>query len=399
LLNYKETYDFIKNEFDKLALEIEIVRLEDAVNRTLAEDVIADVNLPPFDNSAVDGLAVKFADNVRSWNISYEVSAGNYSEMADGESTIIMTGAKIPPKFDTIIPLEDYTVNENTAVLNENISVKKGQNVRYKASDISEFEIVVDKNTFLTERNIAAIAACGKSDLKVYKKLKFAVLATGDELIPISQRPTNDKIRVSNNYGLTAAITLSHQIGINCGFVNDDYETTRKSFKKLMESDADIIITTGGVSVGKYDYVKKIFTKLGVEEIFWRANIKPGKPIFFGKFSSGEKTQLVFGLPGNPVSCLVNFDIFIKPNIIDKFGMAQQIRLKAELLNDVKKNDGKRHFVRGLIKRENGNYFISSQLSQSSGNLVGFNKSNCLIELAEDIRNPKRGDIVECILI
>lgn len=399
MISYKEAYDLIKDNFDKLALEIERVKLEDAVNRTLAENVIADINLPPFDNSAVDGLAIKFTENVNTWKISNEVSAGNYSEMAESEATIIMTGAKIPPQFDTVIPLEDYSIRNNIATLNPNISLRHGQNIRSMASDISQSEIVVNKNTFLTERNIATIAACGKSELKVYKKLKFAVLATGDELIPINKIPENDKIRVSNNYGLTAAIKASHNTGINYGFVNDDYQTTKKYFKSMLESEADIIITTGGVSVGKFDYVKKIFAELGVEEIFWRANIKPGKPIYFGKTANKEKTKLVFGLPGNPVSCMVNFDIFIKPNINEKFGATQQIRVKAELLNDIRKIDGKRHFVRGHIRRENGVYFISSQLSQSSGNLVGFNKSNCLIELDEDTRNLKRGEIVECILI
>ena len=399
MISYKDAYALIENEFYNLPIEVEVVEIENAVNRTLAENIIADVNLPPFDNSAVDGLAIKYDENDCEWEISNEVSAGNFSEMLESDSVIIMTGAKVPPHFDTVIPLEDYSISHNIAKLNRDIIIKKGQNIRRMASDIAEMEVVLNKNTFLTPRNISAIAACGKSKVLVYKKLNFAVLATGDELISIDQKPINDKIRVSNNYGILAAVEQSYQVGINYGFINDNYEATKKSIFKLLESDADIIITTGGVSVGKFDYVKEIFEELGVEEIFWRSNIKPGKPIFFGKHLKGSKTQLVFGLPGNPVSCLVNYDVFVKPNTITKYGMDKQIRVKAELKNDVRKNDGKKHFVRGRINRENDKYLVTSNFSQSSGNLVGFSQSNCLIELVEDVRNPLKGDIVECILI
>jgi molybdopterin molybdotransferase len=399
LLSYKESYDLIYREFNNLELQTETVLLEEALGRTLAEDIIADVNLPPFDNSAVDGLAIKYDSNIQEWQISGEVSAGNYSVFEGSDSVLIMTGAKLPPQFDTIIPLEDYSIFDNSAKLNDNVTLKKGMNIRPKASDVSESEIVVQKKVFLTPRNIAAIAACGKSELRVYKKIKIAILATGDELIPINEKPTDDKIRASNNYGLTFAVNDIHQEGINYGFINDDYEATKTKLMELLASDAEIILTTGGVSVGKFDYLKDIYSELGVKEIFWRAYIKPGKPIYFGKYYDGQRVKIIFGLPGNPVSCMVNFDVYIKPNIMMKYGLSEQIRIQAKLLNDIKKRDAKRHFVRASILQENSEYFVTSQLSQSSGNLAGFSKSNCLIELEEDIRNPAKGETVECILI
>ena len=399
MLSFKESYDLIYSEFNNLELKIGTVLLEDAQGRTLAEDVIADVNLPSFDNSAVDGLAIKFAENVREWNISAEVSAGNYAEIEGNDSVLIMTGAKVPPQFNTVIPLEDYIINNNTAKLNDSVTLKNGINIRPKASDVSKTEIVVSKNIFLTPRKIAAIAACGKSEIKVYNKLIVAILATGDELIPISEKPTGDKIRVSNNYGLTAAVNALHQKGINYSFINDEYEATKNKIMGLIDSDADIILTTGGVSVGKFDYLKEIYSELGVKEVFWRANIKPGKPIYFGKFDNGQKVKLIFGLPGNPVSCMVNFDIYLKPNIIMKYGMPKQVRVRAKLLNNIIKRDAKRHYVRACFERKKSEYFVTSQLSQSSGNIAGYSKSNCLIELTEDIRNPVNGEIVECILI
>ena len=399
MISYNEAYSLIQNEFTRLELGTELIKIENAENRTLAENIIADINLPSFDNSAVDGIAVCYNEKKREWAVTDEVSAGNYAEISSGESVLIMTGAKIPTKFDTVIPLEDYTIENGIAKLHDNIILKRSSNIRAKASDVAVGDLVILKNTFLSPRNIAAIAACGKTQIKVYKKLNVGILATGDELIPIDEKPIDDKIRVSNNYGLTAAVNSVHQNGINHGFVNDDYDLTKEKISELINSDSDIILTTGGVSVGKYDYVRDIFKEFGVEEIFWKANIKPGKPAYFGKINTNKKTKLIFGLPGNPVSCMVNFDIYIKPNITKKYRMKQQLRIKATLTNNVRKKDGKRHFVRGEISFKNGEYSVTSQFSQSSGNLVGFSLSNCLIELNEEIRNPQTGDIVECIMI
>ena len=159
----------------------------------------------------------------------------------------------------------------------------------------------------------------------------------------------------------------------------------------------DILITTGGVSVGKYDYVKEIFSELGVDEIFWKVYIKPGKPIFFGKYENNGMSKLIFALPGNPVSSLVNFDVLVKPSILKKYSQPQPLKFKAILKNDIKKNDTKRHFVSGIID-VNKNEVITHS-SQSSGNLAGFSKSNCLVEINEKTLNPKNGDIVECIMI
>ncbi len=401
MLSYYEAFALIEEQFEKLEVETEIISLADSVNRTVAENIIADMNLPPFDNSAVDGIAIKYTKGIEEWELVGEISAGNYKsfELRENQAVSIMTGAKVPIICDTVIPLEDYDVSGDGMKMNEDAKFKKGMNIRPKASDVSEGEIVVPKFTHLSPRNIAAIAACGKSRIAVMKKLKFAILSTGDELVPVNEVPTGDKIRASNNLGLSGAVIEVHQVGNDYGFIADDYETTKNKIKEMLNSDADIIITTGGVSVGKFDYVKNIYAELGIEEIFWRAYIKPGKPAFFGKFSSGKKTKLVFGLPGNPVSCMVNFDVYIKPNIIKKFGMKPQVRIFAKLMNDIRKKDGKRHFVRGKIIREDGKYFFTSHLSQSSGDLSGFSSSNCLVEVKEDTLNPRKGDVVECILM
>ncbi|MCB9208072.1 MAG: molybdopterin molybdotransferase MoeA [Ignavibacteriales bacterium] len=397
MLSFLEACIIIENEILNFEINCEKVSIEDAINRTIAESLIADVDLPSFNNSAVDGIAVKYEDGTTKWKISDEISAGNFNDSEYKDSVEIMTGAKLPEIFDTVIPLEDYRMINDSAVLNENAKICKGMNVRYKASDAKVNEVIISKNTFLTARNISGAVSCGSSEINVYKKLIFGILATGDELIPINETPKDDKLRVSNNYGLSAAVTLIHQQSINFGFINDDYNKLKNKLKEMLKSECDILITTGGVSVGKYDYVKEIFSELGVDEIFWKVYIKPGKPIFFGKYENNGMSKLIFALPGNPVSSLVNFDVLVKPSILKKYSQPQPLKFKAILKNDIKKNDAKRHFVSGIID-VNKNEVITHS-SQSSGNLAGFSKSNCLVEINEKTLNPKNGDIVECIMI
>jgi len=167
-----------------------------------------------------------------------------------------------------------------------------------------------------------------------------------------------------------------------------------------LSSNIDILITTGGVSVGKFDYVKEVFEELGVEIIFWRASIKPGRPIVFGSFKSGNHSILVFGLPGNPVSSLVNFEIFIRENIIKLYNQPKREYFEAVLQNNLKKRDKKRHFMRGVLAiKTDGTYEVSSEFSQSSGNLVEMSKANCLMVIEEETINPAKGSVVKCMMI
>jgi len=402
MISYSEARELIDKEFENFPLSIEETELENSLNRTLAENVYADVNLPPFNNSAVDGIAVKFNDATKEWNIAGEISAGNFSDIKIGESSavMIMTGAKVPEFCDTVIPLEDYVVNENKVLLNTDAKFKIGMNIRKQASDVKEGEVVLQKGLQLNPRNIAAAASCGKSKLKVYSKLKFAVLATGDELIDVSEKPSGDKIRISNTFGLCSAIEDLWQTSENHGFIVDDRKTLTEKIKNILSSENDILITTGGVSVGKFDYLKDVCAELGVKEIFWRAFIKPGKPAYFGKYEKNDKSILIFGLPGNPVSCMVNFDVYIRPNIISKYYLSEIEFIPAKLENDIRKNDKKRQFIRGNIRKDiNGMYAVTSNISQSSGNLVGFSSSNCLIIIEEEKLSPKKGEVVKCMMI
>lgn len=399
MISYNEASELIREAFNKLILETKTVSLENALHRTLAKDIISDINLPPFDNSAVDGYGIIFDQNMTELKIIGEISAGNYKEfkLIESGAVKIMTGAKIPDGVTAVIPIEDVTVEGDKIKLLPNVKFHAGMNIRKMGSDIKENEIAVNKRTFLKPRHLAAVASCGKSELHVYKKLKFALLATGDELIAVNEKPQNDKIRISNTYSLMGEILENHQTVADYGFVKDDKSQIKEKVKQMLDSDADIILTTGGVSVGEYDYLKTIFLELGVAQIFWRAYIKPGKPAYFGVHKKNDKMKLIFGLPGNPVSSQVNFKVYIKENIRRLYGMNPTETVKAELINDLRKKDKKRHFMKGLLTKVNDKYYVTSTISQSSGNLVEMSKANCLIIVKEEQLNPKKGEFVECI--
>ncbi|HED08881.1 MAG TPA: molybdopterin molybdenumtransferase MoeA [Ignavibacteria bacterium] len=399
MLSYKEAFSLIKEQFQNLNLETETVKLEDSLHRTLAEDIVSDINLPPFDNSAVDGYAVQFDASINEWEIIGEISAGNFKEynLLKNQTIKIMTGAKIPEICTAVIPIEAVEVHNRKIKLSAGSRYLDGMNIRRKKSDIAEGVTAVEKGTFLKPRHLASIASCGKSEIRVYKKLKFGILATGDELIPVNEKPEGDKIRVSNVYSLLGEVLALNQEAINFGFINDDKEKIKEKINNILNSDIDILLTTGGVSVGEYDYLKDIFEELGVKKIFWRAFIKPGKPCYFGIFNKNNKTKLVFGLPGNPVSSQVNFKVYIKENINNLFGIQNIGQIKAELLNDLRKKDKKRCFMKGILKKEKDEYFVTSKFSQSSGNMVELSNANCLIVIEEEHLNPKKGERVNCI--
>lgn len=400
MINYNEAIEIIKSEIEKLNLQTEEVDLFESLNRILAENVIADVDLPPFDNSAVDGYAIKFSDRTQ-WNIIGEISAGNYSSftLTENDAVLITTGSKLPLNADTIIPIEDVEVNGNKLSLKQISFVKKGMNIRTQGNDLKKNEIAVHRYTKIDSKTIAVLASCGKERVKVYSKLKAAILATGDELIPINEKPEGDKLRVSNIYSLYAALKEMNHAVINLGFTKDVKEIITQKIKTALGLNIDLLITTGGVSVGKYDFLKEVFEEQGVKEKFWKVNIKPGKPIYFGIYEKDERKILVFGLPGNPVSSLVNFYVFIKPAIEFLFKQNPLNKVKAVLQNNLKKKDGKRHFARGVIYQGNNEWKVTSEFSQSSGNLVEMSRANCLIILEEEKTNPTEGEIVECIMI
>lgn len=400
MITHTEALEIIQKEFHKISLRTEEVDILDSINRILAEDVIADVDLPSFDNSAMDGYAVIFSAR-NEWNIIGEVSAGNYSSIIldENDAVVITTGSKIPINADTIIPLEDLVVDKNIIRLKPDTFFRKGMNIRTKGNDLQKGQIAVKRFAKIDAKTITALASCGKTRVTVFNKLTAAILATGDELLPINEIPFNDKFRVSNTYSLYSAVKEVNHLPIMLGFVKDDKDVLRQNIKDALGMGIDFLFTTGGVSVGKYDFLKDVFEDEGVKKIFWGVNIKPGKPFYFGIYEKDERKVFVFGLPGNPVSALVNFYVLIKPAIDFIFHQNKINTVTAVLQNDLIKKDGKRHFSRGILYKDNDEWKVSSLFSQSSGNLVEMSRANCLIIIEEESRNPVKGEKAECILI
>lgn len=401
MISFSQANEIIFNTLKTLELKTEYTGILDAPGRTLAEEVTSDVDLPPFDNSAMDGFAVKYNPGIRSWSIKGEIQAGHYTDFsADFISTVsIMTGSRLPEGFDTVIPIEDVFVREDNVILNTNARFTQGMNVSKRGQDLRKGQTALKKGTFLKAPQIAALAACGRAEVKVYEKLKIGVLATGDELTEIDRAPEGDKIRASNLYSVLSAVKETGMVPVNCGIAGDDKEEIRMAVKSALDK-CDVLVTTGGVSAGKFDFVKEVFSSLGIKILFHKVNIKPGKPVLFGLREGEGRLQPVFGLPGNPVSSLVTYYLFVKANIMKSFGLGEQIPSRAVLKSSIKKTDSKRHFVRGFVSRDElGEISAVPVGQQSSGNLVQMGMSNCLIVIEEERLNPQEGDEVECIMI
>ncbi len=403
MLSYTEALKIIKENFNLLQDKIVEVRILDSVNHILAENVYADINMPPFDNSAVDGYGVNYNSEIEEWELIGEESAGNYIDIfVDEKSTVnIMTGGQVPNSCTTVVPLEDVIIEKNRVKLKNDVSIHDGMNIRRLGENIRRGDLAISKNTMISTHKISLLAACGKSKVKVYKPLKVGVLSTGDELVDVNKVPTGDKIRATNLYSIIALLKKYHFESVNLGFVNDDRNKILKKVREALDSDIDILLTTGGVSVGKYDYLKEIFEELRVERKFWRAFIKPGKPIYFGTYNGNEKLKLVFGLAGNPVSSFVNYYVYLLPAFESKFGIQLTEKFNAKLLTSIKKKDAKRHFIRGEFgySFEENCFEVKRAGSQSSGNMVGLSDSNCLMIFEEEKRMMNKGEIVECIRI
>jgi len=401
MIRYNDALKKVKNEFNKLKLKNEKVELLNSINRILAEDIYADTDQPKFTNSAMDGYAINYVKGINEWNIIGEISAGGFKNyrVKPGEAVLIMTGSRIPSGANTVIPVEDIIIERGKIKYLINRPLIKGMNIRYRGEDIKKGTLIIKKGTVLKSNNITLAASCGKSSIKVIKKLKIGVIATGNELVDINIIPKEDKIRASNLYSMLTAVSEMNMEPVTFGIIEDNKEKIKKSLTNALSTGIDILLTTGGVSAGKYDYLNNIFKESGIKIIFSKVNIKPGKPIVFGVYNKNGKRVLVFGLPGNPVSCYVNFILFVRNVIMDSLSMNGISNIKAVLNVTLKKKDNKRHFVRGILNNKDGINYVSPVGSQSSANIGGLNKANALIVFEENKKILKRGSKAECIMI
>jgi molybdopterin molybdotransferase len=378
----------------------EAVSLHEAHGRVLALDIVAGESVPGFDNSSMDGYAVRHADLNSApvvLSIVDEVSAGRTPsrEVKRGEAVRITTGGQIPRGADAVVRVE-WTELEDDLHVRILKPVGAGQNIRRAGEDIKAGQTVLSSGRELRAPELGVLASLGFDSVTVYQKPRVAILVTGNELTMPDQPLPPGKIRNSNSFTLRGLILESGAIPVDIGIARDDHQEMKEKLVQGLESD--VLLTSGGVSVGKYDLMQEVMKEVGVEVKFWKVNIKPGMPLLFGMY--GHKP--VFGLPGNPVSTTVTFLKFAKPALRKMAGVVNPemgLRLRAELLHDIEKTDGKRHFIRGIFNTHNGKLTVASTGSQSSGVLTSLVKANCLIIIPEETERLKTGDLVEVELL
>lgn len=392
------------------SLPSETIPLADAVTRVLAQDVIAQEDIPPFNNSAMDGFAVHSADVAEAsedapvrLSVAGDIAAGENrpDTLAPGQAMRIMTGAPMPPGADAVVPVEytsDPEAMAEKALANEVLirsPVDGGAFVRLAGGDIKAGTKVLSIGHRLRAQDIGILAATGVANPEVHQRPRVAVISTGDELINVDNALMPGQIRDSNGYSLAAAVEVSGGIPIRMGIAPDDLETVTSLLYKSIEAGANLIVTSAGVSMGAYDFVRSVVQSSGFLE-FWRVNIRPGKPLLFGSFEGIP----VLGLPGNPVSALVTFEIFVTPTIERLSGLSESNRVVfiARLAHEIK-SDGRESYLRANLTRKSYGYEAELVGSQDSGVLSSLVKANALIIIPAGVKTLKAGDKVKAWLL
>ncbi len=375
------------------------VGLERSLHRVLAEDVVAQEQVPAFDNAQMDGYAVRVDDVQRppvSLKVVGEVAAGTMPEreIRRGEAMRIMTGARVPAGSDAVIQ-QEWTEGTDAAAVNVVRSVQAGHNIRKSGSDIGAGSVVLRKGHFIRAQEIGVLASLGKRYIVVYRQAIVAILPTGNEIIEIDRPLSEGKVRNSNAYALASLVREAGGEPFRLDVAADEKHDLKE--KILTGLGYDMLISAGGVSVGKYDLVVEVMRELGVEIRFWKVNIKPGMPLVYGTYN--EKP--VFGLPGNPVSAVITFMQFVRPALRQMMGRNERrdLTVYARLSVEIKKADGKRHFVRGILEHRDGTLEVSPIGSQVSNVLTSLTLANCLILLPEEKEIFRAGEIVEVELL
>ncbi len=293
----------------------ERVKMEQCLGRVLAQDVRSDIDMPPFDKSAVDGYACRAADLGGNLSVLETIPAGSMpkKEVLPRSCSKIMTGAMVPAGADCVIMVEE--TEEFIAGSVRFTGVKKSSNICYRGEDIKAGDLVLEKGTLIRPQEIAVLASTGTTSPLVHIRPVVSIITTGDELVPPGKVPKGPMIRNSNSYQLEAQVSQTGAVGVNLGIVADKERLIRETISDAL-SGSDIVLLTGGVSMGDYDYVPDIMKSMGIHILFRSIAIQPGKPTVFGK--AGNK--LIFGLPGNPVSSFVLFEVLVKPAIMAMMG-------------------------------------------------------------------------------
>jgi molybdopterin molybdotransferase len=386
----------------KTTTHSEMVNLFNCYGRFIFNDIVSGFNVPSKNNSSMDGYAVKSEDtktatraNPVILKIIDEVQAGNEfsgEKLHTGHAIRIMTGAPIPEGTDCVIPFEETEESGNTVKIFK--SAIKYEFIRFAGEDVKKGENILKRGTRIDSAEAGLLASINLSEMEVFKKPEVAIISTGNELDEPGKNYTG-KVINSNAYVLYSEIMKYGGNPYYAGIVRDKYEDVRQKFLDVI--DKDVILSSGGVSMGRYDFIPEALKEIGIDLKINTVAMKPGKPIVFGT----SNNKLFFGLPGNPVSVMVSFLQFVRPALLKMSGCTRINKpvLNAQITEDINKLKGRRHFVRGIFTIKEGKLFVRTTGSQSSGILKSMSDSNCLIIIPEDVEFIKSGTYVQIQLI
>ena len=375
----------------------ERVHVRAALNRVLAEDVISPINVPSNDNSAMDGYAVRFADLKTDGEITLKITGTSFAgkpfagAVNAGEAVRIMTGGVVPANADTIVMQEHTKSKDGQATIGT--GHRKNQNLRRAGEDLAIGQTALKRGLPLRPAEIGLIASLGIGEVTVYRKLRVAFFSTGDELVSIGSTPGEGQIFDSNRYTIHGMLTRMGFDVIDMGVIRDDPALIEAAFTQAAAT-ADVVITSGGVSVGEADFVKDMLNKLG-EVLFWKIAMKPGRPLAYGKIGGAH----FFGLPGNPVSVMVTFYQFVRDALLVLSGQSPVPPLptfKVPCTSALKKAPGRTEFQRGILTQDaNGAWSVKVTGEQGSGILRSMSEANCFIILPTAQGNVAPGAMVQ----
>jgi molybdopterin molybdotransferase len=376
---------------------VERVSLLDAVGRIIAEDFAAPRDMPPWDNSAMDGFAVRSADCApgATLRVTDFIPAGACSRAAvkEGCAARIMTGAPIPAGADAVVPFEQTEQGTGTLKLLRQVRAK--DHIRFQGEDVAAGEAVVARGTLIAPPQVSLLATFSAVLVPVYRRVRVAILSTGDELVELGKIPGEGQIVNSNTLALAAAVKQTGAEPTIIGIARDNRESHLALITEGLKADA--LITSAGVSVGDRDLVRETLRELGVEEQFWKVNMRPGGPTAFGVKGSLP----VFSLPGNPVATLLTFEQFVRPALLKMMGHTKVLRRSVPgfLKGELRQKPGRLSFLRVHVTVEGGRYLVSSPGDQSTGMLKTTLKANALVLLPADRAEYRAGDQVDLQIV
>ncbi|MCG9968891.1 molybdopterin molybdotransferase MoeA [Pelotomaculum terephthalicicum JT] len=399
-VSIEEALKIILNSISPLTCEN--ISIMEACNRVLYEDIVSDIIIPPADDSAMDGYAVIAEDTLGAsinhpikLQITGEIQSGgsvNGKKVSRGTAIRIMTGAPMPEGADAVIKFEDAA--EEDGYVNIFQETVKYKNYRFAGENIKKGDKVLRKGDRLSSVDVGILASLNYNTVKVYKQPIVSIISTGDELADIGEEIRTGQIRNVNAYTIYSEVKKYNAIPYCLGIAKDTLKDMKEIFLKALKSD--VVISTGGASMGRYDFVKDIYLALDVEIQFEKVNVKPGKPVIFGK----KDNQLFFGLPGNPVSTLTSFIQFVRPALLRLMGANRILKpiVNAFLEEDINKKSGRVNLLRGYATIKDNEFYVSTTGNQNSSVLTSMRDANCLIIIPENTK-VKAGEKVRIQLI